>query len=134
MTGFSFDYLAQNQPFTPLPVARAEASSAADCLAEFAHIEDAAWYLPVPDALLTTVSSATDFDACVAACKAAGDCQFVTYNYDGTSGNKCFLKKTEASSARSVVGEVTRCGATWPPAGPAATFSAHGMSCHLMLN
>jgi hypothetical protein len=44
-SGFSFDYQAQNQNFTPTVVARSGAESAADCLAEFAQINDAAWYM-----------------------------------------------------------------------------------------
>jgi hypothetical protein len=68
-------------------VARSRADSAADCLAEFAQIADAAWYMGGSAALdnITASVSANTFGACVAACKGATDCQYVTYLYDTRS-------------------------------------------------
>jgi hypothetical protein len=92
-TGFSFDFQATNQAFTPASVARSLADSAADCLAEFAQIEDSAWYLG-GNATLTTVSGANTFADCVAAC--TGTCQYITFDYDAAAGSKCFKKDTVA--------------------------------------
>lgn len=39
-TGFSFDVLAKNQLYKPEIVARLGASSSADCLSEFAQVQD----------------------------------------------------------------------------------------------
>lgn len=94
--GFSFDYLAQNQPFTPATVARVGAASAADCLAEFAQIVDAAWYMGGAVSLTNATDSATTFDACVAACKASATCQYATFDYDS---KQCFLKAVGTASA-----------------------------------
>jgi hypothetical protein len=95
--GFSFDFLAVNQPFTPAAVARVGAASAADCLAEFAQIEDAAWTMA--GATLNITDRASTFAACVADCKSNADCQFVTFNYNN---NECWVKERTASSTRSV--------------------------------
>lgn len=96
-TGFSFDYLAVNQPFTPAPVARIGAASAADCLAEFAQVADGAWYMGGSAALTNLTGSIADtFDACVAACKADDTCQYVTYDYDAKA---CFQKSVGTASA-----------------------------------
>jgi hypothetical protein len=91
-TGFSFDYAGTNQAFTPASVARSLADSAADCLAEFAQIEDSAWYLG-GTASMTNVTDVdvTDFETCVAHCKADGNCQYVTYDYDAVD-IKCTKK------------------------------------------
>jgi hypothetical protein len=89
--GFSFDYLAVNQPFTPASVARTGAGSAADCLAEFAQIEDAAWFMGGSVALgnITASLSVNTFGACVDACQASPTCQYVTYDYNT---QECFVK------------------------------------------
>lgn len=84
--GFSFDVSGDNDAFTPDPVAREGAESAADCLAEFAQIEDVAWYLG-GTATMTTVSGANNFSACAAAC--TDDCQYITFNYTADDGAKC---------------------------------------------
>jgi hypothetical protein len=96
-TGFSFDYEAANQPFTPAAVARTGADSAADCLAEFAQIEDSAWYMGGSAALanITGSVSANTFDACVTACKGDDGCQYVTYDYDT---KECFKKSAGSAS------------------------------------
>lgn len=92
-TGFSFDYLAQNQQFTPAAVARLGADNAGDCLAEFAQIVDSAWYL---GGATTTVSSANTFDDCVTDCKGDATCQYITFDYEAAANSKC-LKKTKGS-------------------------------------
>jgi hypothetical protein len=92
-TGFSFDHMG-NQNFTPAAVARLAADSAADCLAEFAQIVDAAWYLNGAVSLAKD-ASATTFDACVTACKGDDNCQFITFDYDT---NECFKKAASPSS------------------------------------
>jgi hypothetical protein len=89
-SGFSFDYMADNKNFTPAVVARTGAESAADCLAEFAQIVDAAWYMGGA-ATLTDVSSATTLQACVDDCKGDSTCQYITYDYAST-GVKCQKK------------------------------------------
>lgn len=82
-TGFSFDYTGTNQPFTPASVARSGADSPADCLAEFAQIEDSAWYLGGAVALTNVTDVAVvDFDTCVAHCKGDAACQYVQFDYD----------------------------------------------------
>ena len=95
--GFSFDYLAVNRPFTPASVARTGAGSAADCLAEFAQIEDAAWFMGGSVALsnITASLSANTFGACVDACQASPTCQYVTYDYDT---QECFVKTVGTAS------------------------------------
>jgi hypothetical protein len=86
--GFSFDFLAVNQPFKPNPVARLEAGSAADCLSEFAQIEDAAWYMGGAAAMAYITDTASSFDDCVAACKTSTDCQYITFD---CNSNQCFM-------------------------------------------
>jgi len=78
--GYFFDYLAINRNFSPAVVARPGAVSAADCLAEFGQISDVAWYMGGSVAM-ATVSSASTFAACVDACKADTDCQYITFDY-----------------------------------------------------
>jgi hypothetical protein len=90
--GFSFDFEGTNQLFKPISVARTGASSGADCLAQFAQIEDLAWYLPATG--LTAVASATTFDACALAC--TGDCQFVTFDYAAIAAERCQKKVNTA--------------------------------------
>jgi hypothetical protein len=92
-TGFSFDYMG-NKNFTPAAVARLGAESAADCLAEFAQMVDAAWYLNGAVALAKD-TSATTFDLCVKSCKDDDSCQFITYDYDT---NECFKKAADPPS------------------------------------
>jgi len=101
-TGFSFDYLAVNQNFTPAAVARAGADSPADCLAEFAQIADAAWFLGGSVAMtnVTQASGVTTFDGCVADCKADGNCQYITFDYDAAT---CWKK---AVTAPATTGDV----------------------------
>jgi hypothetical protein len=96
--GFSFDYKGDNQPFTPAPVAREGAESAADCLAEFAQIEDVAWYLG-GTANLEAVSDANTFDGCVAACQSNANCQYVTFNYTAADGEKCFKRDLQTPTS-----------------------------------
>lgn len=89
---FNYDYLAQNQPFSPAVVARAGAASPADCLSEFAQIADTAWVMG-GSAPLTTVANVSTWDACVADCKADMNCQYVYYDYDAPAGaDVCFKK------------------------------------------
>lgn len=95
-SGFSFDWAGTPQPFTPAPVARTGAASPADCLAEFAQIVDAAWYMGGAVSLTNATDSATTFDACVAACKASATCQYATFDYDS---KQCFLKAVGTASA-----------------------------------
>lgn len=89
-TGFSFDYLAQNQNFTPGAVARAGADSPADCLAEFAQIADAAWYMGGTVAMTNVTQSdgVTTFAGCVANCKADANCMYITFDYDASTCEK----------------------------------------------
>jgi len=72
--------------WAPSAVARAEAESAADCLAQFAQLGDnGAWSLAgaqVPVTMADTASFAKCADAC------ADECMFVTYNYNGDTCNK----------------------------------------------
>lgn len=98
-TGFSFDYLAQNQLFVPETVARLGADSSADCLAEYAQIVDDVWFLG-GDAALTTVetigngtTNITTVVECTEACSEDADCMFVTFSYDG---QVCQKKVAEA--------------------------------------
>jgi hypothetical protein len=93
-TGFSFDFMG-NKNFTPAAVARTGADSAADCLAEFAQVVDAAWYLHGSATLANITDTAASFDACVSACKDDDSCQFITYDYDS---NQCFKKVADAST------------------------------------
>lgn len=96
-TGFSFDYLAVNQNFTPSVVARAGADSPADCLAEFAQISDSAWYMG-GSAAMEAVSAASSFDTCVAACKAEDSCQYITFDYDTSA---CSMMKATSQSGNT---------------------------------
>jgi hypothetical protein len=92
--GFSFDYKGVNKLFKPNSVARIGASSGADCLAQFAQIEDLAWYLPATTPGIVTITEGiTTFDDCAAAC--VGDCQFFTFNYDATD---CKIKNNVAAT------------------------------------
>lgn len=89
---FNFDYLAENQPYSPATVARAGAASPADCLSEFAQISDTAWVMGTAGNL-TSVPDATEWAACVADCKADATCQWVTFDYDtAVDSEKCFKK------------------------------------------
>lgn len=94
--GFSFDYKSTNQSFAPDALSREMAASAGDCLAEFAQIVDSAWYMGGSATL--TPDSATTLELCATACKGDADCQYFTYNYEATAGQKCQLKKTEVGS------------------------------------
>lgn len=91
--GFSFDYKSVNQAFTPNSVARLGAETGADCLAEFAQIVDAAWWLPGANA--SAVAGVSTFGDCVDAC--TGDCQFVTFDYND---NTCYKKEQGTASAK----------------------------------
>lgn len=93
-TGFSFDFLGNNEAFNPAPVARTGAASPADCLSSFAQIADSAWYMG-GNATMEDVSSATSFELCTAACTT--DCMYVTYDYD-TTGTKCSIKRAGTGS------------------------------------
>jgi len=100
VTGFSFDYLGSNMNFTPAAVARSQADSPADCLAEFAQIADAAWQMGGDAASLvnvTAASSVNTFTGCVADCKADAACMYMTFDYDT---NTCF--KQVAAGASSI--------------------------------
>lgn len=96
VTGFSFDYLGQNQNFTPAAVARPQADSPADCLAEFAQIADAAWQMGGLVAM-TPVANTSEFKDCVAACKDEATCQYITYDYDAAAGTGCSMKTVSAN-------------------------------------
>jgi len=98
VTGFSFDYLGQNQNFTPAAVARNLADSPADCLAEFAQIADAAWQMG-GGVSMTPVAGVSSFADCVTACKNEANCQYITYDYDAaaaTPGAGCSMKTVSA--------------------------------------
>lgn len=99
--GFFFDYLAVNRPFKPEVVARPEATTTGECLAEFSQIVDAAWFLG-DTATMTSVDVSTasgvdaKFESCVAACKGDSLCQFLTFDYPtGT----CYHKLTVTEPA-----------------------------------
>jgi len=90
--GFSYDYLARNQPFAPSVVARAGAASPAECLSEFAQISDTAFFMD-GYAPMVNVPNATLWSDCIADCKADAGCQYVTYDYDAlVDSQKCFKK------------------------------------------
>jgi len=98
VTGFSFDYLGQNQNFTPAAVARSLADSPADCLAEFAQIADAAWQMGGDASLLTNVTAASGvntFSGCVANCKDDDTCQYITFDYEASM---CYKKSVIAGA------------------------------------
>ena len=62
-------------------VSRLGATSAVDCLSEYAQISDGSFYLPLSSAEGVTVSpNITSFGACVDLCSQAA-CQLVTYEY-----------------------------------------------------
>lgn len=85
--GFGFDYLGRTQLFQPAVVARAGADSPADCLNEFAQIEDSAFHMG-GSVLLTAVPAAITFEACVADCKADNNCQYITFDYEVSTCQK----------------------------------------------
>lgn len=91
ITGYSFDYLANNLIFAPDLVARSGADTASHCLAEFAQIMDVAWFVG-GNATMTMASDATSFAACVAKCKSNPACQYITYDYDASI---CWVKQHE---------------------------------------
>lgn len=92
--GFSFDFKSANQAFTPDSVAREGAESGADCLAEYAQIVDAAWWLPGAAGGFAgaEVADVSNFTACVEACGA--NCQMVTFDYNT---DKCYVKEKPVS-------------------------------------
>lgn len=79
--GFSFDFNMQNDLFAPRTVARPRASSATDCLSEYAQVVDGSWYLPLSSSQGTsTTKEVPSFAACVDICSATA-CQLLTYDY-----------------------------------------------------
>jgi hypothetical protein len=99
--GFYFDYLAVNHNFSPAVVARPGAVSAADCLAEFAQIEDVAWYMG--GSLAMASAGAATFEGCVSACKDEGACEYLTFDY---VAQQCWLKKNAADGAARCVCDI----------------------------
>jgi hypothetical protein len=96
--GFYFDYLAVNRNFSPAVVARPGAASAADCLAEFAQIEDVAWYMGGPVAMAS--AGANTFEGCVSACQGDSACEYLTFDY---VAQQCWLKKNAGDAATRCV-------------------------------
>ncbi|WIA43795.1 hypothetical protein OEZ86_010215 [Tetradesmus obliquus] len=84
----AFNFLVDYNPKTLFvkPVSEAGATSAQQCLLEFAAIQADNWYLPTTDSLsLPQVSSTGDAD-CMAACGANPLCEFFTYDYGTPTG------------------------------------------------
>jgi len=77
--GYFFDFQAVNQGFAPAVVARVSARSLADCLAEFAQVDDLAWFMGGSVAMAPV--EANSFEACVEDCKADAACQYLTFDY-----------------------------------------------------
>lgn len=97
-TGFSFDHLAVNQNFSTTVVARARASSPADCLLEFGQLADVAWFMGGA-AALTRVTTAGTFAACVADCKADRACEYLTFDYNAPVASARCYKKVNTAAA-----------------------------------
>lgn len=91
--GFLFDYGGDMNVYVPILVAREGADTGGDCLSEFVQWgAEPAWYVG-GNVSLTKVSSAANFSACVADCKADATCQYVTFDYDAADGSKCSKKQ-----------------------------------------
>jgi hypothetical protein len=78
-TGFSYDFNLTNANYTPAVVAALGAQSPADCLSEFAQINDGAWSISISTA--TTNTAQPTFDACIQSCKSNSACEYATYDY-----------------------------------------------------
>lgn len=83
--GFAFDYRGTSVDYAPGSIARSGASTASDCLAEFAQIVDVAWWLN-STATPAASAAAADMTACAATCM--GSCMFVTLDYE-SGGSNC---------------------------------------------
>jgi hypothetical protein len=73
-------------------VSRLTAASLGDCLAEFAQIEDNAWFLGGAVAMTTT--AAATFEDCVDGCKADANCMYLTFNYANSQCHKKLAAET----------------------------------------
>jgi hypothetical protein len=58
---------------------------------------DVAWYLG-GSANLTAVAGANNFTACAAACKDDVNCQYVTFDYNAASNEKCLKRDLQTST------------------------------------
>jgi len=90
--GFFFAANGSTQYYRPLSLTRAGASSAIECVAEFAQLGEDNWYLH-GNATMKDVD-ATTLDACVAVCRSAPSCQYTAFDY---GNNKCQIKETSAN-------------------------------------
>lgn len=95
--GYPFWFNAEPQLFAPAAVARLGATSAGECLSEFAQFNYMAWHVG-GNATMEAVPDAATFEACVAAC--TGGCQYVTFDY---VKNVCERKMTIPTTDRLVV-------------------------------
>lgn len=104
--GFTFYYRGNQSSFVPAVVSRLGAESSADCLAEFAQINDAAWFLG-GTARLNKVNNIASFNDCVESCRTTATCQYASYNYEAslaadnvTFVPECLIKTANMSAPR----------------------------------
>lgn len=93
--GFYYAY-SGSKFYTPRSLTRPGASSATQCVAEFAQLGElnANWYLD-GNATMTN-DTATNLEDCVEACRSDQGCQYITFDYAPTA-SKCQLKTKPSS-------------------------------------
>jgi hypothetical protein len=100
-SGYPFWFQNERQLWAPAAVARLGATSARECLAEFAQFDYMAWRMG-GNATMEAVPAAVTFEACVAAC--TGGCQYVTFDYaTGVCERKMTVPTTDRWVFRSTV-------------------------------
>jgi hypothetical protein len=90
---YSFVYKS-GEDYTPGVVARLEATSPGDCLAEFVQLQAGAWELQGA----VEEGSESTLAACAGVCKTETTCQFFTFDYTANADKPCKWKKYMASS------------------------------------
>lgn len=103
--GFAYYYRGNQTSFIPAVVTQVGADSPGACLAEFAQLMDAAWFIG-GSVQLEKVSGVSSFEACVKACRTTDDCQYVNYNYEAslaadntTFVPECMIKRLNTTAA-----------------------------------
>lgn len=99
INGYSFFHRSTNKQFVPDVVSRAMAETASDCLAEFAQVVDAAWFMGGSVAL-TPVPGISSFGDCIDSCRSDASCEYITYDYEVAAGSGCFKKTALVNSTR----------------------------------
>lgn len=97
--GYSFFHRSTNRQFVPDVVSRVMAETAADCLAEFAQVVDAAWSMG-GSAALTSVPGTSTFADCIDSCRSDASCEYITYDYEAGAGAGCFKKTALINATR----------------------------------